>query len=438
MIVTMKRRMLEKLLCLMARGVLWKYHPAVVGITGSVGKSSTKEAIALVLARSFFVRAADGNYNNEIGIPLTIIGARSGGRSVFRWIGILCRWFFLMFFPARYPEILVLEMGVDHPGDMKYLLGFIPVKVGVVTQVSGSHLANFGSIAGIAKEKGELIAALPEDGFAILNADDARVAKMAERTKAKAVTYGFGGGAQVRADNIIFYSEARRVEGFSFKLDFDGKSVPVRLPKIVARHHIPAALAAVATGLTFRMNLVDIASALEAFEPLPGRLRLLPGRNDMTLIDDTYNASPVSMRAALEALGELSAPRKIAVLGDMLELGPETEKEHAALADAAAGSGVSLVVLVGRHMRALHDALLESGYARKQLLWMPDPIAASEALLRLVRPEDLILIKGSRGMRMEKVTEALFVDPAEAHDFLCCQSPEWRARPFVPPAEWMA
>jgi UDP-N-acetylmuramoyl-tripeptide--D-alanyl-D-alanine ligase len=431
----MGKRLLEKMLRLMARCILWKYHPTVVGITGSVGKSSTKEAIALVLARGFFVRAADGNYNNEIGIPLTIIGAKSGGRSPLRWIGVLCRFVSLMVLPLRYPEILVLEMGVDHPGDMEYLLGFIPVRVGVTTQVSGSHLANFGSIAGIAKEKGGLIAALPEDGFAILNADDVRVAKMSEKTKAKVITYGFG-AADVRADNIIFYGEARRVEGFSFKLDFEGKSVPVRLPKIVARHHIPAALAAVAVGLAFRMHLVDIASALETFEPLPGRLRLLPGRNDMTLIDDTYNASPVSMRAALEVLGELSAPRKIAVLGDMLELGPETEQEHAALADAVAGSGANLAILVGRHMRSLHDALLEGGYARKQLLWMPDPLAASEALLRIVRPEDLILVKGSRGMRMEKVTEALFVDPAETRNFLCCQSPEWRSRPFMPPAEW--
>jgi UDP-N-acetylmuramoyl-tripeptide--D-alanyl-D-alanine ligase len=421
----------------MAVAILWKYHPTIIGITGSVGKSSTKEAIALVLTHSFSVRAADGNYNNEIGIPLTIIGARSGGRSVFRWFGVLFRWTMLMIFPMRYPEMLVLEMGVDHPGDMGYLLSFIPVKVGVATQVATSHLANFGSIASIAKEKGGLITSLPQDGFAIINSDDARVRKMGERTAAKVITYGFEPGADVRADNIIFYSEAKRIEGFSFKLDFEGKSVPVRLPKVVARHHIPAVLAAVAVGLAFRMNLVDIASALEEFEPLPGRLRLLPGRSDMVLLDDTYNASPVSVRAALGVLGELSAPRKIAVLGDMLELGPETEKEHADLEGAVIGSGAHFVILVGKHMRALHDTLLSSGYARKQLLWMPDPVAASEALLRLVRSEDLILIKGSRGMRMEKATEALFVDPTEAKNFLCCQSNEWKTMPFAPPAEWV-
>ena len=148
---------------------------------------------------------------------------------------------------------------------------------------------------------------------------------MSERTKAKVITYGFG-AADVRADNIIFYSEAKRVEGFSFKLEFDGKSVPVRLPKIVARHHIPAALAAVAAGLAFRMNLVDIASALEAFEPLPGRLRLLPGQSGMMLIDDTYNASPVSMRAevrldnhASQALFEGGGYRLIEELEDYYE-----------------------------------------------------------------------------------------------------------------------
>lgn len=431
-----KRKILEKILCALARPVLRKYRPLVVGITGSVGKSSAKEALALALSAGYTVRKAEGNYNNEIGIPLTIIGAKSGGRSLFRWVGVFFKWLFLMIFPTRYPQVLVLEMGIDRPGDMGFLLQFVSVNIGIVTQVSSSHLAYFGTLSNIAREKGKLIASLPSDGYAILNADDKRTLKMRDRTKAKVLTYGFDEGADVRADNFLLHREAKRAEGFSLKVNFDGTTVPLRLPKIVAKHHIPAALAAVSVAMALKMNLVDVVTALEAFEPLPGRLRLLPGRDNTFLLDDTYNASPESTRAALEVMGGLMAPRKIVVLGDMLELGPEAVKEHVGLAMAIRDSGAHIVVTVGKHMRALHERLLEEGFSRKQVLWMPDPLSAVEPLLNIIRSDDLILIKGSRGLRMEKITEQLLVDPRTAGSFLCCQSDDWRRKKFTSPAEW--
>lgn len=420
----------------MARTVLMKYHPQIVGITGSVGKSSTKEAVARVLSAGFMVRKAEGNYNNEVGIPLTIIGAKSGGSSYIRWVGVFFRYFVLMLFPVRYPDILVLEMGVDRPGDMDYLLGFVPVNIGIVTQVSSSHIAYFGSVGNIAREKSRLIAALPEDGFTVLNADDKRTYKMGEKSKAKVLTFGFGGDADVKGDNLLFHREARRVEGVSFKLNYDGKSIPVRLPKVVAKHHIPAVLAAVCVGLAFKMNLVEIASVLEGFEPLPGRMRLLPGRDNTILLDDTYNASPASTEAALEVMREMMAPRKVVVLGDMLELGSESDMEHARLETAVKASGATLVITVGKHMRSLYEVLLTNGYARNQVFWMPDPMVATRVLLQAIRPDDLILIKGSQSMRMETLLEPLLVDPREARASLCRQSDEWRKRPFFPPDEW--
>jgi UDP-N-acetylmuramyl pentapeptide synthase len=431
-----KRKILQKILRYMAIAVLRKYKPLIVGITGSVGKSSAKEAIALALSVGYSVRKTEGNYNNEIGIPLTIIGAESGGGSWFRWTTVLGQWLVVVVFPVRYPQILVLEMGIDRPGDMDTLLEFVPIKIGVVTQISSSHLAYFGTLANIAREKGRLIAALPEDGHAILNADDTRVIKMGEKTKAQRISYGFGDEADIQADNLILHREARAVEGFSLKVNFDGKSVPLRLPKIVAKHHIPAALAALSVAKALKMNLVDVVTVLEAFEPLPGRLRLLAGRDNTFLLDDTYNASPASTRAALEVMGSLMAPRKIVVLGDMLELGPDAEKEHASLVDAIRGADAHIIVTVGKHMRSLHERLLEEGFSRKQVLWMPDPVSAVEPLINIVRSEDLILIKGSQGLRMEKITEQLLVDPRTASSFLCRQSSEWRRQPFVPPSEW--
>lgn len=420
----------------MAKTVLGKYKPQIIGITGSVGKSSTKEAVALVLNVGYNVRKAEGNYNNEIGIPLTIIGAKSGGNSFVAWLRVFLKWLFIIIFPVKYPDVLVLEIGIDRPGDMDYILDFLPIKIGIATQISSSHIAYFGSITNIAREKGKLIAALPGDGFAILNSDDKRTLKMSEKTQAKVITYGFSDEAMVHADNFIFHREAKRVEGFSLKVNFDGKTLPLRLPKIVAKHHIPAALAALSVGVALKMNIVEIATALENFEPLPGRLRLLPGRDNTILLDDTYNASPASTRAALEVVKDLIAPRKIIILGDMLELGEETEKEHASLVEEVRDSGAHVVVSVGKHMRALHEALLQTGFSRKQVLWLPDPLSAIEVILNIIRSDDLILIKGSRSMRMELITEQLLIDPRTASAFLCCQSSDWRNKPFAPPQEW--
>lgn len=429
--------MLEKILKAMASVLLQKYRPLVVGITGSVGKSSTKEAVGLVLARKYRVRMAEGNYNNEIGIPLTIIGARSGGRSLMRWMMVLCRWLWAVVWPIRYPEVLVLEMGIDRPGDMVYLLSFVPVDIGIFTQVSGSHTAYFGSLGNIAKEKGKLITGLPDSGFAILNADDERVMRYRDKTKAKAVTFGFGEGADVRAAHIALEPEARLVKGIAFKMNYHGKSLPVRLPKVIARHHLSAVLAAAAAGIALKVNPVDIVDALAAFEPLPGRMRLLPGMRGSILIDDTYNASPTSTVAALSVLGELSAKRKVAILGDMLELGDEAPTRHRGLSESVIRSGAEQIILVGKHMRGLQAVLIEQGESPDQVFWFERSDEAAIFAASRVAEGDLILVKGSRGMRMEWISEKLLFDSSEAPHFLCCQSPDWRERPFTPPAEWM-
>lgn len=431
-----QRKNLEWVLRLMARAVLGKYRPDIVGVTGSVGKSSTKDAIAIVLSSAFSVRKSEGNYNNELGVPLTILGVESGGRSISKWVVVLFKWLWLMVFPAKYPEVLVLEMGVDRPGDMSYLLEFIPLRVGVMTRIASSHIEFFGSLANITKEKGKLIASVQDDGFAVVNADDERAIKMLEKTKAKAIRFGFGKNADVRAEHIVLYQDGRHIEGTSFKMSYDGKTIPVRLPKIIAKHHLSAALAAAAVGIAFRLNLVQIAAALREFEPLPGRLRLLPGKNGTTIVDDTYNASPESVGAALEVLGGLSAQRKVAILGDMLELGEKSDEWHGELTQLLIDAGVTLFIGIGKHMRVPADRLLASGWSPDNVVWFPDPESAAEVALRYVQTGDLILLKGSRGMRLEKITERLLADRDLAREVLCCQTREWRSRPFSVPAEW--
>lgn len=423
---------------LLARRVLRSRKPIVVGITGSVGKSSAKEAIALVLSKNYRVRFSPGNYNNEFGLPAAIIGIQSPGRSVLRWGGALVHVLAILLRLERYPEVLILEMGVDQPGDMDYLLGIVRPDVAVLTRIAESHLANFESLAHIAKEKGKLIAALSPEGFAILNADDERVLQQNERTEAKVISYGLAPSATLSADNIRLLQEGSRVEGLSFKLNSGGKSIPVRLPYAIARHHLSAVLAAAAVGTALRMNLVDIASALTEFKTLPGRMNFLMGDAGIRIIDDTYNASKVSTEAALATLRELIAPRKVVILGDMLEIGKDAGESHRALRDAVILSGATVFVGVGQHMRFLADALRGTNFPEKGVFLFPDPHTARDRIGELIRPGDLILVKGSQGLRMELIAERLLGKRPEEERLrlLCRQSALWRATPFTPPAEW--
>lgn len=430
-----KRRAAEGALGFMAGVVIRKYRPLVVGVTGSVGKSSAKEAAALVLSGAMRVRKSEGNYNNEIGVPLSVLGIGEGGTAVTRSLSALVRFLGLSVLPMRYPEALVLEMGVDRPGDMAALLRPAPVKIGVVTRIGESHLEFFGNIGAIAKEKGRLVSSLPGDGFAILNADDPRVSAMGKKTKAVVLSYGFSPEASVRADNILLQETDDGI-GSSFKLNYSGKSIPVRLPGVVARHHIEDALAGAAVGIAAGMNLVDIAKRLEGFSPLPGRLRFLKGRDGTGLLDDTYNASPASVIAALGTLREIPAVRKVLILGDMLELGSGSEEAHGDLAEPVLASGVETVIMVGQLVSALASELVSRGMPPERIVSFRDPDEAARAIPGLIREGDLILVKGSQGLRMEKVSEALLRDLDEASRILCRQSPGWRAKPFSAPSEW--
>lgn len=422
----------------MARLVLRSRKPIVIGITGSVGKSSAKEAIALVVSKNYRVRFSPGNYNNEFGLPSAILGIKSPGRSIVRWLSACFHAILIVLRIESYPEVLILEMGIDHPGDMDYLTSIARPDIAVLTRIAESHLANFENLAHIAKEKGKLIAALPDDGIAVLNADDERVMRQADRTKAKIVSYGLSPGASLFADNIRVLQENGRTEGLSFKLNFGGKSIPVRLPAVVARHHLPAVLAAAAVAVALKMNLVDVAAALTEFRALPGRMTLLDGDARIRIIDDTYNASRVSTEAALNTLRELIAPRKVVILGDMLEIGAGSNEAHRALRDAVIGSGATVFVGVGQHMRFLADALHGTNFPEKSIHHYPDPLAARDRLAEHIRPGDLVLVKGSQGLRMELIVERLLGErsDAEKNALLCRQSVAWKRAPFIAPAEW--
>lgn len=427
-----KLLLLENLLRFMAIVVLRRHKPKIVAITGSVGKTSTREAVFAVLSLKYKVRQNLKNYNNEIGIPLTIIGAESGGKNILKWLWILVRWIFVIIFPF-YPEILIFELGVDRPGDMKYFMSFINPDIGIITNISLSHIEFFKTQENIAKEKMILIESLKPDGHAILNADDEFAMEMSKHTKAQILTYGLNESATVNASNPIYNYEEDKLEGISFKLNYNGKNIPVRLRNLLALHYVYSALASISVGIIFKINLVDIAQALEFLQAPVGRLNLLEGINGSHIIDDTYNASPISTVAALGVIEQLEARRKIAILGDMLELGDKTESGHKEVGKKIFSSKINIFIAVGKRMQYAIKQLIALGYPVSNILQYDDPIAAAEKISKIVQAGDFILVKGSQGMRMEKIAEKLLADPSQAKNVLCRQNREWKKKPFTNP-----
>jgi len=424
---------LQKVLRLMAVLVLKKYNPRIISVTGSVGKTSAKEAIFTVLASNFRVRRSEKNYNNEIGIPLTIIGVCSGERSLIKWVGVFLRWLAVVVLPSEYPEILILEMGADRPGDITYLTDFIKSEIGIITDISMSHIEFFKNIEGVAKTKGTLAKRLADTGLAILNIDNAEVAKLIDQVSANLITIGFSEKADMQATDLAFiYSDNdQQIKGLSFKLNYKGTSIPVRLNNILARHQVYPALIAAATGTWLGLNLVEIAAALENFSSPCGRMNLISGLRNSMIIDDTYNSSPASLIAALETFKDVATGRKIAVLGDMLELGGATEKEHSNVGRKLAEIKTDIFIAVGMRMKFAEAELLKNGFLPENIFMFKDPMAAGKKLQEIIKENDLVLVKGSQGTRMEKVVEEVMANPQKSDELLCRQNEEWKSVDFM-------
>lgn len=425
------RKILQAKLRILAKLILKKYQPLVIGITGSLGKTSAKEAIFSVLKGRESVAMSHKNYNNEIGLPLTIIGTESAGRSLSGWMGIFFKAIGLILFKdKKYPQVLILEMGVDHPGDMAYLTAIAPPNIGIVTAISYSHLEYFGSIVNIKKEKQVLIENLDNKGLAILNYDNEAAREMAGASKAKVLTYGLKVGADLQAQDIVynFTKDGYELSGLNFKLNYQGSIVPVFMDNVMSETVLYAALAAAAVGLYFKMNLVEIATALKDFSLPPGRMNVLPGIKHTFIIDDTYNSSPEAALSALDILSRIKidpAASKYAVLGDMLEIGHYTVEGHRLLGEKVMAGGIDYLVAVGEKSRDAARAALEAGMSEDNVFHFPNALEAGAFLQDRLKAGDIILVKGSQGMRMEKAVREIMAEPDQAAELLVRQGAEW-------------
>jgi UDP-N-acetylmuramoyl-tripeptide--D-alanyl-D-alanine ligase len=371
----------------LAAGVHGRLGLLTVGITGSSGKTSTKDLLGQVLAAAGPTVSPPGSYNNDIGLPLTVLSADADTR------------------------FLVLEMGSRGPGHIARLCGIARPQVGVVLNVGSAHLGEFGSPEGIARAKGELVEALADDGTAVLNADDPRVLGMAPRTRARVLTTGTAPTADVRAVDVSLDEAARP----RFTLVAAGEENPVSL-QVVGAHQVANALSAAGAALAAGMPPGDVAAALSA-AGARSRWRMEVVRRDdgVTVVNDAYNANPESMRAALAALAGLAGERRIAVLGAMAELGPGATAEHERLGRDAAAAGVDLIVAVGPDAVGIADGAAAAGRpGGEESVHVPDRAAARELLSEVLRPGDVVLVKASRSYGLELLAADLLTTGAGA------------------------
>ena len=419
-----------------ARAVLNKYKPKIVAVTGSVGKTSTKDAIYAVLAKSYRVRKSEKSFNSEIGLPLTILGAPNAWSNPFRWLANIVDGLFLIWFDAPYPEWLVLEVGADRPGDIRSLAGWLPVDIAVITRLPEVpvHVEFFDSPEAVVEEKASLIDAIKPGGVLALFADDPRTLALQHRLPApdaRIITFGFGEGADVRGEHIALLKE-KGGEGWPIgmpaKITADGVTVPLEVAGAVGPHAFLPALAAAAVGRALNKHPGDIVGALESYDPPPGRMRLVPGIKNTLIIDDTYNASPAAAIAALDTLAMIAPKgRKIFAIGDMLELGRHSVEEHRKVG-AHAAKTADFLVTVGFRARDIAAAALDNGMPEKNILQFEDSGKAGRELQNLLAEGDCVLVKGSQSVRMERVVEELMQEPEQAERLLVRQDAEWKRR----------
>jgi len=356
-----------------------KFGTPVVALTGSNGKTTTKEMIAACLETTFPVLKTKGNLNNLIGLPLTLLNLTEKER------------------------VVVLEMGMNVPGEIRRLTEIAEPDVGLITNIQRAHLEGVGSLEKIKEEKGELFRRMRRDGTIIVNRDDPRVVSLGESFYGQKITFGIKHSADVMAKEIHLQGR----EGTSFVLVLEGEEKGIRIP-LLGKHFVSNALAAIAIASLFGVELEKIKEALEKFQPFSMRMEVISLGGERTLINDAYNANPNSMELALETFSELKGRgRAIAVLGDMLELGNYAEEAHRQLGKRIAELSIDFLLVMGEMAPVVMESAIREGFAHERVRVVESHSEAVSILREISRKGDWILVKGSRGMGMEKVVEGL-------------------------------
>jgi UDP-N-acetylmuramoyl-tripeptide--D-alanyl-D-alanine ligase len=433
----MIRKIIQYLLWLEAKLILWRYYPLIIWVSGSCGKSSTKEAIYYALKNYFLVDKSSENLNTEIGVPLTIIRGKDAKRNIYLWIyNFLHAIFLFVFKDKNYPKILILEMSEDHPGIMKYFFNLTHPKIGVISWINQIpvHAVFFNRAEEVHQEIQNLVILLPKDGIAIINTDNDLSREIINKIRAKVITHGFKNADVLISDYSLFAEEKNIFNlGMTLRIEYQGSYIPLKLKNIFGKPQAYAISAAIAIGLALDLNLVEIAEGLGEYKVLKARTHLIPAINSALILDDSYNSNPDALKAALETYEEIinlmekeslfNLKRRILVIGSMNELGKYTQKAHQEIAPLLI-KNADLIFLVGEYTKTTLEECKKLGFKEDNIFWFKDSKEAAKTLKEIIREGDFILIKGSRGIHMEEVTLALMQEPGKAKEYLSFEEPK--------------
>lgn len=424
------KHIVVKILTWEAQMLLRKHQPFIIAVTGSVGKTSTKDAIYEVIKRTTYVRKSEKSYNSDIGVPLTVLGLKNAWSNPILWCKNLVDGLFLLLFQHEYPKILVLEMGVDRPGDMEKLTAWIQPDVVVMTRLPDVpvHVEYFATPEAVIEEKLKLLSALKPEGHFIYNQDDERLVKIAQSTFQKSFGYSRYAHALFMAQRDEVLYEHSRPVGMRFTITHLTHTASVTIQGSVGLQHVYTCAAAAAVASVCEVSLADAAGYLSLLVPPPGRMRIVEGIKNSTIIDDSYNASPIAAEQSLATLRELrGTKRRIAVLGDMMELGQFSIREHERIGRVCAQS-CDVLVTIGVRARGFSKGALEAGMHEKNIIECDTAEYAGELLDPMLSPGDVVLVKGSQSIRAERCVEAIMAHPEHASELLVRQSNAWQVR----------
>lgn len=427
--------LIQKLLAVFAKAVLKKYHPDVIGITGSIGKTSVKEALASILKIHFTIFWSSKSFNNEIGVPLTILGIQeSPGKSLWAWIVIFLKASWLLIGTRKwYPSIIICEMGADAKGNINYLTTLAPCRVGVLTALSPTHIEKFGSLEELIQEKKIIVRHLKgEYACAVLNADDGRILEEKEIVSVPVITYGFHSEVDIRVSEVeeSYVWRAGEWKGIvRGNISFFGKKHHFEFTRIIGRHSLSSLLAACSVGYFYRIPTESILEQLIYHDPIQGRMRGIKGIKNSFIIDDSYNSSPRALMAALETFSHIDIDeqaRRILILGDMLELGSLSKEEHEKAGEQVAKMQIDFLMCIGKEAQIIASTAREHGLDPAKIHWFNTSQECGKRMKEIIRKGDLFLIKGSQGVRLERIVKLLMAEPEHAKELLVRQGKEWR------------
>lgn len=408
----------EKYLESLVKYKLSRSSPTIIGVTGAFGKTSTKEAIYEVLKTKWSAYRNPKSLNTEIGMLLAILQQPSGFRSPFKWASILASAAKNALTGEKY-NFLVLEYGADKPGDIEHLVKIVKPHIGVMTHVARVHQAEgqFKNIEEVFKEKKKLVTNLDKSGIAILNAEDSHINKL---KNLNAKTFWFNSHEGIYATDV-----KNTHTGISAQIHFGGKSFHAQF-SVPGTYHINVFLPALMIGVLNGISIKDGIAALEKFKLPPGRMSIIRGIHGSTILDSTYNASPLAVTEALNLLKEFPGERKIAVIGNMNELGEYTQEAHREIAKPI-GNWLDILITVGEYAHLTAQQALKDGFPESRIRILQDANQAGDALTKFgLKKGDVVLLKGSQNrVRLERAVKMIMANPSEAHNVLCRQEREW-------------